>query len=265
MPTHINQFKDPTEPHINHRNGNCTACACALGLEDHTGGRIKAGGGGLRHKLSNPEGSIPGVGLNLHTDMKQAWAAYGQTLENRTGRGWPAVESAKTERRGIMLQGDSDRFPNDDCSGNFNGTHCIYIPNIPEKIIDGKPCWYIHDSICDQGHWEEVTHIKSYAQKLSSSIFFAVTKPLKSQEVGDAMKFDSRGPVIGNATTVKAWHLWRVRDDVKTAPVPKNTSFQVFGIVNYHEKYVGYLVDYQGEAHVLPSKDVSTLKMVGEI
>lgn len=103
-----------------------------------------------------------------------------------------------------------------------------------------------------------------YAATALGNVRAALFPPRTAQEVTSAMQLDDPADLTGTAVLGVSWRLWRVADDTATPAVPKGTSFRVLGSVRYHksakrpEGYVGYLVDYSGELHVLPSENVST-------
>ena len=90
-------------------------------------------------------------------------------FKNLSRSGWAAVQKAHGDGLYIVLQGDSDQFGNNTCSGAFNGDHCIGIR--PET---SGTRWLIDDPICPAPRWEEEAVIRRYAQKLSQTVNFAV-------------------------------------------------------------------------------------------
>lgn len=169
-----NPSSDPGEPGggesssagDSHAWSNCTmsAAAVAFAYEDHYAGSSRAPWGGhLRHNQDDQSG---GTDLN---DAKQAWSRYGgRTLTIKSGTGWDDVERAHSERRAIVIQGEGD-CPG---SGDFTGGHACCIG--PETSSDGKWLW----SDPDTSGWQWVTpsSIKTWAQRISSSILFAVSR-----------------------------------------------------------------------------------------
>lgn len=180
LPHHRNQFTDPSEnryhPHglalaRAHRASNCTMNAGACALEAHTKGKVNVLGGDLRHHQSDQTG-----GTDL-ADLRQAWAAYKQLLAVRSGSGWAGVKSAIAEGRGVVLQGDSEAFAENTCSGKYDGDHAIYISPV-SRSVGGTLQWRINDSICPTSRWESAGRIKAYAIKLNPRVQFAVTRRL---------------------------------------------------------------------------------------
>jgi len=92
-------------------------------------------------------------------------------LVNRTDigfagvHGWNGIQLALKNMRYVMLQGDSDRFGNNTCSGAFNGNHMIGI-NPRTRMHNSRRQHLINDPICRTWRWEYDSIIYSYARKL---------------------------------------------------------------------------------------------------
>lgn len=129
---------------------------------------------------TNP--ATPGWSL---ADAKLAMDRLGVPFENRSGQGWLGVLQARSDGLGIVLQGDSDRFGNNTCSGAFDGDHAIFVH--PVLLADGR--WRIDDPICSTFRTETESVLRSYAEKFDASISFGVFT-----EKPDMVKVTKYGP-----------------------------------------------------------------------
>jgi hypothetical protein len=160
---------DPREPGSgdsssegnDHGWSNCTASSGADVFAYQTG-KDSLWGGDLRHDQADRAG-----GIDLY-DLRDAWAANGQTLTIRSGAGWSAVETAHNEGRAIVIQGTGN-VPG---AGTFTGGHACAIA--PESQSDGD--WLFGDPLVSDWQWIPKSAIKSWAQAWQSSIAFAVSK-----------------------------------------------------------------------------------------
>lgn len=156
----------------------------------------------------------------------------------------------------------------------FGSFHSVYV----QRRDTSDRVWWMNPSAPNTyaGEWMNKADLKRYYEAWVGGIVMVkvgklFVPPDTSTEDPMGMKLAAKGPVIGKATMVVDWHLWRVRDDMKTAKKPKGTKFDVRGIVTYHMSkeapagYTGYLVSLQGEDHILPTDRVSTLKVTGEL
>jgi hypothetical protein len=132
-----------------------------MALDYHTGGRLRKRGGDMRHHQNDNDS-----GTDLY-DAAQAWASYGESLSIRSGQGWGAVVNALDDGRGVILQGTGGLGP----CGDYDGGHAIYIA--PES---SGSRWLKGDPECSGYEWTEGTTLKGFATRLSSGIYFAVTK-----------------------------------------------------------------------------------------
>lgn len=252
------------------RSEGCTWTSAANGIDAATGGKHKYQPDSILGLIPRQDETDPATdGWSLY-DVDHAMAKIGVPFQVRTGQGWSGVQTARAKGQYVLLQGDSDRFPGTSCSGAFNGDHCIGVH--PDNDVSGH--WRIDDPICGSARYETQATLRAYAAKLLPLIRFGVfTDPvplvLPDTATEDGMKFDNEGPIIGVATMVDDWPLWRVRDDSRTAKFVKGTIWQVRGVVRYHKSaakpdgYVGFLVDHGNEAHILPRDQVSTARLVG--
>jgi hypothetical protein len=136
----------------------CTAGALVIAYQSPQGG-LALWGGDLRHK----QGDLSG-GTDLY-DIRTAWAAYGETLNIRSGAGWSAVVAAHEERRAIVIQGTGN-VPG---SESFDGGHACAIA--PETHADGR--WLFGDPLASGWQWIDPGAIRSWAERWQSSIAFA--------------------------------------------------------------------------------------------
>jgi len=205
------QFGDPSESHSSpHSEGsNCTMAAAGMALDHHTGGAKRKRGGDMRHHQGDDSG-----GTDLY-DAADAWASYGESLSIRSGQGWGKVVSALNEGRGVILQGTGGIAG----CGDYTGGHAIYVA--PEK--DGSR-WLKGDPECSGYEWTEASKLEAFAERLSSSVYFAVTKaksappapvPVPCPECPDPVPVEperSRAYELGREMAldgeVSAWLAW---------------------------------------------------------
>jgi len=146
-----------------HGWSNCTMSSGAMALAYQRApnqGSLAPWGGDLRHRQSDLSG-----GTDLY-DVRTAWASYGETLTIRTGAGWAAVVEAHEDGRAIVIQGEGN-VPG---SQTFDGGHGCVIA--PETHSNGQ--WLFGDPLATGWQWVSVSSIKTWAQAMSSSVYFAV-------------------------------------------------------------------------------------------
>lgn len=162
------------QPHVTQYDGslysdeNCVPATGANGANAQSGGALRLTGADMRRKVARYQESNPETAGWSMPDLDLALARVGVPFQNRSQEGWAALKLAH-QRHYIALQGDSDQFGNNTCSGAFNGGHCIGI----HPATQGTK-WWIDDPICKTGRWEEEAVLKRYAQKLDSRIRFGV-------------------------------------------------------------------------------------------
>jgi hypothetical protein len=100
------------------------------------------------------------------TDLGRAIGRMDVSFQNRTGGYWPDVIQALELGHYVVLQGDSDQFGNNTCSGAFNGDHAIGIH--PYQAATGLQ--RIDDPICPVARLESRTVLRAYAEKLARSL-----------------------------------------------------------------------------------------------
>ncbi len=115
----------------------------------------------------NPK--IPGWSL---VDLDNAMLKIGVGFEKRR-TGWTGATSALDTGYYIVLQGDSDQFSNNTCSGVFDGNHAIGV-HPGWRLVDGHKQYWIDDPLCSSGRWEYASTLYSYAHKLDTDILFGV-------------------------------------------------------------------------------------------
>jgi len=163
------------QPHITQFDGsvkagqNCTPATGANGMAAVSGGTIIRTGAWVRGKVKPSEETSPTTpGWSLQ-DLDLAMSRAGVFFQVHTGEGWDKLVSAHRAGYYVAVQGDSDQFGNNTCSGAFNGLHCIGVH--PQT---NGPLWLIDDPICKQNRWENPATIRRYAEKLINSIAFGV-------------------------------------------------------------------------------------------
>jgi len=150
-------------------NQNCTCASGANGARCATGGKVDKSGADIRMLVArNEETSPANPGWSLE-DLDLAMQRLGVPFEIRRGP-WSSVYQVLDSGRGICLQGDSDRFADNTCSGQFDGNHAVYVH--PDKNGTKR---LLGDPICRDWRWEEESVLRAYAQKLwGSTIKFGV-------------------------------------------------------------------------------------------
>lgn len=103
-------------------------------------------------------------------DVDRAMARLGIYFSDRTGEGWKKLNRYHDEGRYVILQGDSDRFGNETCSGKFDGDHAIGI----HPVEDARGWWWINDPICRKGRFENPMVIRQYGEKLAPRLRFGI-------------------------------------------------------------------------------------------
>lgn len=101
-------------------------------------------------------------------DAALAARRLGYGFVNRSGSGFAQMRQASDNGFMVLLQGDSDQFSDDTCSGVFDGLHCIAVH--PERNVAGEPL--IYDPICKRFRYESWATLKRYADKLSVRTFW---------------------------------------------------------------------------------------------
>lgn len=268
---HVSQYPPPyTTPRLT-RMG-CSPTSAANGVGASTGGKHKPSGDDVLAKVSRSEEVDPtSEGWSLD-DVDLAMARMHIPFVVIRNEGWAGVVAAHNAGYYVIVQGDSDRFPGTTCSGAFDGKHCI--GTHPDEDAAGH--WRIDDPICHSARYEKPETIRAYAEHLfgTPKVYFGkftdkVPALLPDTSTEDAMKFDNRGPVLGIATMEADWPLWYVDSNARSPKQTKGTQFQVFGVVRYHptggkaEGYIGFLVDLNGRAAILPRDNVSHARLVG--
>jgi hypothetical protein len=154
------------------RQSGCTWTTGATGIAVITNGRYAPTPDKLHSFVKRTEETNPGTpGWSLG-DLDLALSRYGAIgFDPHYGQGWAAVVAAHGERRFIVIQGDSDQFSPRNCSGAFDGLHCVGI-GAETKTENGVLFWWLHDPICPTGRWERPGVIRRYAEKLSPSVLF---------------------------------------------------------------------------------------------
>lgn len=162
------------------RSAGCTWTAGANGVDDTTGGRRSPTPDRLHSFLRKGEETSPGTpGWSL-PDLEKATHRYAQETGiaaaicvNRTtsgflgAYGWAGIKKAWAYGRYVVIQGDSDRFGNNTCSGKFDGDHAIGVSPKTRMTPNGRQ-HLINDGICPNARWEYDSIILSYAKKLAT-------------------------------------------------------------------------------------------------
>lgn len=155
------------------RRAGCTWTSVANGADAASGGRVKRTPDEV-HALVKPseETNAATPGWSLH-DAELAAERLGVAFENRSGKGWAGVLAAWNAGLYVVLQGDSDRFGDATCSGDFDGDHAIG-GGPAFRVVDGRRQRWIDDPICPSGRWEWESTLRAYAEKYAATIRFGV-------------------------------------------------------------------------------------------
>jgi hypothetical protein len=162
------------------RAAGCTWTSGANGIDDTSGGKRKPKPDAIKARLPKGAETNPGTpGWSL-PDLEKATYSYAKavgmpdlTCVNRTtigflkAYGWQGIKKAWAYGRYVVIQGDSDRFGNNSCSGKFDGDHAIGVSPKTRVAADGRRQHWINDGICKEGRWEYDAIIYSYAKKLA--------------------------------------------------------------------------------------------------
>src|SRR6187551_1458521 len=164
---HRSQFDGST-----YAGENCTPTSGANGAREATAGKYDHTGGNVRGLVKRTEETNPATpGWSL-TDLDLAMSRAGVPFVKGTG-GWDALRLHRAKGRGIVLQGDSDQFLNDTCSGHFDGDHAVYI-HPDTRMVDGVEEWLLGDPICPNYRWEKASRRHADASKFNTGILYGV-------------------------------------------------------------------------------------------
>lgn len=160
-------------------SAGCTWTAGANGIDDTSGGKKKPDPDDLHGRLPKSLETSPGSPGWSIPDLERATFRYassanmpGLVCVNRTNAGflgaygWAGIKKAWANGRYVVIQGDSDRFSNNSCSGKFDGDHAIGVSPKSRVVNDKRQRW-INDGICPAGRWEYESIIYAYAKKLA--------------------------------------------------------------------------------------------------
>ncbi len=191
------------------RHSGCTWTSGATGADATTGG-VKDRSPDYVKALVRPDEETnphtPGWSLG---DLRLAMSRLGVPFDNFSGQGWPKLVAEHDAGHYIVLQGDSDQFGNDTCSGAFDGDHAIGIR--PVTTSPGGR-WLIDDPICPTDRYELPSTLYRYARKLDSGIRFGA--------------FRATVPQMPSGR----WHA------VIAAPGPKLREFFVYKVEDHDDR-----------------------------
>jgi hypothetical protein len=198
-----NPTTDPQEPYgsessdtgYDHGWANCTMSAGAMVLAFHTLGKTDKWGGHLRHAQTDLSG-----GTDLY-DLRDAWGAYGQALDIRSGGGWDGVEADREKGCAIVLQGEGGT-PG---AGTYTGGHAVAV--LPETHSDGR--WLLGNPECNGYEWVSSSALREWAQRWSSGVSWArsAAHPPGGEEL-PAVQLTMTEPYSGTATVEGSGHKW---------------------------------------------------------
>lgn len=167
---HVSQYAAGNST-VTRRTG-CTWTSGVNGLDASTGGKVQRTPDQLHALVKPSEETNPDYPGWSIADLDKAMARLDVPFTNRSGQGWDAVLAEGAKGKYLVIQGDSDRFGNNTCSGKYDGDHCIGVHPDTKTDPDGSIWWWINDPICPTGRWERDTIIRAYAQKLAQNVYF---------------------------------------------------------------------------------------------
>ncbi len=147
VPTPRSEHNPTHEPHLTHRNNNCTCACAAVALDYETLGKLKVYPGDIRHNQPDQV-----LGTDLH-DMQIAWRKFGHELTISDGT-WPNVITALEEGRCVLLPGRSQKLEGM-CSQSQATEHCILLHPRGDREKVGANI-YTMDPWCAPAKWEYV-------------------------------------------------------------------------------------------------------------
>lgn len=152
---HDSQYKTGNSARL--RSMGCTVVSLGNALRNVTGGKVDLSGDQILAKVANFEETNPATpGWSLQDAQKAASRITGAPpLVIRSGS-WSRLQEDRAAGRIIILQGDSDRFPNGTCSGAFDGNHAVA----------WHPDGDLGDPICPGWRSETEAVLRAYAEKL---------------------------------------------------------------------------------------------------
>lgn len=143
------------------RQMGCTPTSGANAARVQTGGAVDLSGDQVLAKLAPEEEQnplTPGWTLgDLRTALSRIAGVPGLVIR-RTD--WPTLAAMRAAGHVIVLQGDSEEFPNG-CSGAFDGDHCIIVH--PDNAGTD---WIIGDPICPDWTSQPEAIVRRYAENL---------------------------------------------------------------------------------------------------
>lgn len=164
---HNSQY-DPGCSAFTRQNG-CTWTTVSNGIAATTGGAHEPSPDYIHSLLPRSQETDPNSAGWSIPDAIHAASRYGMTVTDLSGKGWAEVVRYLDEGHYIILQGDSDQFGNNTCSGTFDGAHCI--GTYPKaRLYGGYHQHWIDDPICPEGRWEYDYVIRRYASKLNANM-----------------------------------------------------------------------------------------------
>ena len=155
------------------RHSGCTWTSTASGIAAITGGDREPSPDDIHKLVANHEEVNPKTPGWAIDDAILACSRYGVPLQDRSGDGWAGVVEATASGQYLILQGDSDQFGDNTCSGAFNADHCIGLHPNSGTDEQGHLLRWINDPICPDGRWERDDILRRYAEKLSARVRFA--------------------------------------------------------------------------------------------
>lgn len=178
------------------RHEGCGWTSAANGANAATGGKVNLSPDQVHALVPKAEEQNPNTpGWSL-ADVKKAMTKAGVPFEVRSGQGWATVVQAlDVAHLDVVLQGDSDRFSNNTCSGAFDGNHAIAV-HPASRLVNGLRQRWIDDPICPTGRWEYEYILRNYAVKFWATVMFGVfTTPVPRVYTPTRYRVVITGPV----------------------------------------------------------------------
>jgi hypothetical protein len=223
---------DPREPWGGEGSGtgdehgwsNCTMASAALAYALDAGKQSGPWGGDFRHNQDDLSG-----GTDLY-DARTAWQRYGgRELTIRNGDGWAAVEEAHAAGRPIVIQGEGN-VPGSEA---FDGGHACVISPEPNTLGD----WLFGDPLANGWQWVSPAQIRTWAQTLSTGIYFAVGSAPTNGGEPVGLILDSLASWSGSATMQATGASAIVVADKSLVALPVGAVKRVAFMAALGEKY----------------------------
>lgn len=150
------------------QSSGCTWTSLANGVDAASGGDRDPTPDHVHRQVARGEETTPATPGWSIPDADLAMSRMGVPFRNLTGGRWDGVRHEHEQGRYVVVQGDSEEFGNNTCSGKFNGDHCIGIHPDQKPDPDGDGVlWRIDDPVCKNARYEHPSVIRRYMENLN--------------------------------------------------------------------------------------------------